>query len=103
MTLQSNKAMFSSQSIIWSDDVLFCKMVDEHLCNLYSRLSGQYDINVQDLKICILTLYNTPRAQIAHRIRRAVSSIPKLRSNTAKKMGVSATQLRTFLIDFLVS
>lgn len=103
MTLQSNKAMFSSQSIVWSDDVLFCKMVDEHLCNLYSRLSGQYDINVQDLKICILTLYNTPRAQIAHRIRRAVSSIPKLRSNTAKKMGVSATQLRTFLIDFLVS
>ena len=62
----------------------------------------QYGIDMQDFRICLLTLFGASRSEIAETIHRAVSSVPKLRSNTAKKLGTSSTQLRTFLIRYLV-
>ncbi|MGN0236246.1 MAG: hypothetical protein ACI4BD_08085 [Paludibacteraceae bacterium] len=94
---------FAFESDIWNDDDLLCKTADRQLDNIYTRLHTQFSIDIQDLKICILTLYNASRAQIATNIFRAVSSVPKLRTNTAKKLGTTSTNLRTFLLDFLAS
>lgn len=94
---------FAFDSDIWNNDDLLCKTADRQLYNIYTRLHTQFSIDIQDLKICILTLYDASRAQIATNIFRAVSSVPKLRTNTAKKLGTTSTNLRTFLIDFLAS
>lgn len=94
---------FAFGADIWNHDDLLCKTADQQLDNIYTRLHTQFSIDIQDLKICILTLYNASRAQIATNIFRAVSSVPKLRTNTAKKLGTTSTNLRTFLLDFLAS
>lgn len=58
-------------------------------------------LNQQDILICLLTLYQAPAKVIADKINRSVSSIPKLKSITAKTIGTTTPQLREFLISFM--
>lgn len=99
--LLKNKETFDFDSAIWSDDEALCQTADRQLYNIYTRLYSLFAINTQDLKICILTLYGASRIQISEKTFRAVSSVPKLRANTAKKLGTTSANLRTFLIDFM--
>ncbi|MGN1247509.1 MAG: hypothetical protein ACI4UO_02860 [Paludibacteraceae bacterium] len=66
-------------------------------------LRASYHLSVQDIKICVMTLLNMSRKEMAARLSRSESSIPKLRTNTAKKMGITAIRLRTFLMEVLAS
>lgn len=99
--LLKNREMFDVNSAIWNDDKMLCQTADRQIYNIYTRLHNVFAINMQDLKICILTLYGASRSQISEKTFRAVSSVPKLRANTAKKLGTTSTNLRTFLIDFM--
>ena len=99
--LQKVQHLFRLESEIWVQDQALCTEANQHLYNLYTRLHNQYAIEMQDFKICLLTLYRASRAQIAEKICRAESSIPKLRTHTAKKLGTTSTELRTFLLDFM--
>lgn len=103
ITIEKYRLLFAFDSRIWQDDSLLCSKADEHLYNLYTRLHSQYKIEIQDLKICLLTLYGASRPEVAACICRAVSSVPKLRANTAKKMGTNYPQLRNFLLDYLAT
>ena len=103
ITVEKHRLLFTFDSRIWQDDSLLCSKADEHLYNLYTRLHSQYKIEIQDLKICLLTLYGASRPEVAACICRAVSSVPKLRANTAKKMGTNYPQLRNFLLDYLAT
>lgn len=102
-TLSQWKPLFAIGDPIWQDEKRLTQQADSHLFNIYTRLHEQYGIDMQDFRICLLTLYDASRSEIAENIHRAVSSVPKLRSNTAKKLGTSNTQLRAFLIGYLVS
>lgn len=101
-TLSQKKPLFAIGNPIWQDEKKLTQQADSHLFNIYTRLHEQYGIDMQDFRICLLTLFDASRSEIAETIHRAVSSVPKLRSNTAKKLGTSSTQLRTFLIRYLV-
>ena len=103
MVILKNRETFALDAPIWCADDLLCQTADLYLYNLYTRLHSRFAINVQDLKICILVLYGASRTQTSAATLRAYSSIPKLRTNTAKKLGTTATQLRAFLIDFMAS
>lgn len=102
-TLSQKKPLFAIGSPIWQDETKLTQQADSYLFNIYTRLHEQYGIDMQDFRICLLTLFEASRSEIAETIHRAVSSVPKLRSNTAKKLGTSNTQLRAFLIEYLVS
>ena len=102
-TLSQKKPLFAIGNPIWQDEKKLTQQADSHLFNIYTRLHEQYGIDMQDFRICLLTLFDASRSEIAETIHRAVSSVPKLRSNTAKKLGTSNTQLRAFLIEYLVS
>ena len=102
-TLSQWKPLFAIGDPIWQDENRLTQQADSHLFNIYTRLHEQYGIDMQDFRICLLTLFDASRSEIAETIHRAVSSVPKLRSNTAKKLGTSNTQLRAFLIGYLVS
>ena len=101
-TLSQKKPLFAIGNPIWQDEKKLTQQADSHLFNIYTRLHEQYGIDMQDFRICLLTLFDASRSEIAETIHRAVSSVPKLRSNTAKKLGTSSTQLRAFLIRYLV-
>ena len=101
-TLSQKKPLFAIGNCIWQDEKNLTQQADSHLFNIYTRLHEQYGIDMQDFRICLLTLFDASRSEIAETIHRAVSSVPKLRSNTAKKLGTSNTQLRAFLIRYLV-
>lgn len=101
-TLSQKKPLFAIGNCIWQDEKKLTQQADSHLFNIYTRLHEQYGIDMQDFRICLLTLFDASRSEIAETIHRAVSSVPKLRSNTAKKLGTSNTQLRAFLIRYLV-
>lgn len=101
-TLSQWKPLFAIGNPIWQDEKKLTQQADSHLFNIYTRLHEQYGIDMQDFRICLLTLFGASRSEIAETIHRAVSSVPKLRSNTAKKLGTSSTQLRAFLIRYLV-
>ena len=102
-TLSQKKPLFAIGNCIWQDEKKLTQQADSHLFNIYTRLHEQYGIDMQDFRICLLTLFDASRSEIAETIHRAVSSVPKLRSNTAKKLGTSSTQLRAFLIRYLVA
>ena len=101
-TLSQWKPLFAIGNCIWQDEKKLTQQADSHLFNIYTRLHEQYGIDMQDFRICLLTLFDASRSEIAETIHRAVSSVPKLRSNTAKKLGTSNTQRRAFLIRYLV-
>lgn len=103
ITLLQCKPLFAIGNPIWQDEKRLTHQADSHLFNIYTRLHEQYGIDMQDFRICLLTLFEASRSEIAETIHRAVSSVPKLRSNTAKKLGTSNTQLRAFLIGYLVA
>ncbi|MGN0236231.1 MAG: hypothetical protein ACI4BD_08005 [Paludibacteraceae bacterium] len=102
-TLNQWKPLFAVGDPIWQDEKRLTQQADTHLFNIYTRLHEQYGIDMQDFRICLLTLFEASRSEIAETIHRAVSSVPKLRSNTARKLGTSNTQLRAFLIEYLVA
>ena len=103
IAIERHRLLFAFDSRIWQDDPLLCTKVDEHLYNFYTRLHYQYKLGAQDLKICLLTLYGASRQEVAACICRAVSSVPKLRANTARKLGTNYPHLRNFLLDYLAT
>lgn len=93
----------ASKPEIWSSDFYaeFCEVVDLYLCNMVDKLHRAYHLSPQDTKICILTLMGQSRKEMATKLYRSESSIPKLRSRTAKQMGTDSIHLREFLIGFI--
>ncbi|MGM9810318.1 MAG: tetratricopeptide repeat protein [Paludibacteraceae bacterium] len=88
---------------VWTGDAAFLNTTNLYLWNMADTMRVSYHLSVQDIKICVMTLLNMSRKEMATRLSRSESSIPKLRTNTAKKMGITATNLRSFLIEFLAS
>ena len=103
ISIDKHQPVFAFDSKIWFDDRLLCNKADECLFNLYTRLNQQYKIDLQDLKICILCLYEASRSNVADCIGRSITSIPKLRSITAKKLGTTYPNLRATLLEYLAS
>ena len=86
---------------MWADDAAFLNTINLYLWNMADTLRASYPLSVQDLKICVLTLLNMSRKEMAAKLFRAESSIPQMRARVAKKAGVSTQELRDFLIKQL--
>lgn len=93
--------LFEFSAPIWKDYNALCHVANQNLYNVVLRLQQSYHLNQQDILICLLTLYQAPAKVIADKINRSVSSIPKLKSITAKTIGTTTPQLREFLISFM--
>ena len=87
---------------MWADDAAFLNTINLYLWNMADTLRASYPLSVQDLKICVMTLLNMSRKEMAAKLFRAESSIPQMRARVAKKAGVSTQELRDFLIKQLI-
>ena len=86
---------------VWADDAAFLNTINLYLWNMADTLRASYHLSVQDIKICVMTLLNMSRKEMAAKLFRAESSIPQMRARVAKKAGVSTQELRDFLIKQL--
>ena len=86
---------------VWADDAAFLNTINLYLWNMADTLRASYHLSVQDIKICVMTLLNMSRKEMAAKLFRAESSIPQMRARVAQKAGVSTQELRDFLIKQL--
>ena len=86
---------------VWTDDTAFLNTINLYLWNMADTLRASYHLSVQDIKICVMTLLNMSRKEMAAKLFRAESSIPQMRARVAQKAGVSTQELRDFLIKQL--
>lgn len=93
--------LFDVSADIWDNYVELHDKANLYLCNVALLLQQVYTLSQQDIKICIMTLLGMSRKDMALKLYRAESSIPKLRSRTAKILGTDSVHLRDFLIEFL--
>ncbi|MGN1239816.1 MAG: hypothetical protein ACI4TV_02955 [Paludibacteraceae bacterium] len=82
---------------VWTDDAAFLNTINLYLWNMADTLRASYHLSVQDIKICVMTLLNMSRKEMAEKLFRAESSIPQMRARVAKRMGIPTQELRDFL------
>ena len=92
---------FDCKSSIWRNYPIFYETADKQLIGIATRLSKQYHLSQRDIQICIATLYEFSARDTAFALNCAQSSIGKLKSNTAKKLGTTSKNLRLFLLNLL--
>ena len=86
---------------IWNDYATLYDKANLFLFDIVSHLQDSYRLSQQDVKICLMSLLQMSRKDMAKNLYRAESSIPKLRAKTAKLLGTDSTNLRNFLLDYL--
>ena len=86
----------------WKDYELMCKEIDKHFYLLASKLKKMQVLNEQEVRLCILTLLNLSRTQIADILPYAQNGIGKLKYRIAQKLGIEGKNLRKFLICMAV-
>ena len=86
----------------WKEFEALCKTVDTHFNMLASKLSQAHALNETEIRLCVLVLLNLGRTQISTTLPYALNSIGKLKDHTAKKLGTTGKNLRSFLLKIAV-
>lgn len=79
-----------------------CKLADEHLFLIASKLKEKDKLKDTDIQMCILVLIGLNRPQIADILRYSENSIGKLKGNVAKSLGTSGKELRNYLMELAI-
>ena len=99
--LKERATYFAVRSSAWNNYPIFYETIDNQLNGFATYLTKQYHLNQTDIQICIATLYKIPAKEIAQVINRPYSSIGKLKSMTAGKLGSTSKNLRKDLLKLL--
>lgn len=84
------------QELEWNDFDALCREINKRFHSLATTLQS-FDLNEQDIRICILVLISLSHKEIAEMLNCSPKSIGKLKDLTARKLGVSGGQLQTKL------
>lgn len=82
----------------WSDYTAMCKCADAHFYMIAEKLRQKQILNEQEIRLCILTLINISRNQIADILPYAPNGVGKLKYRVAQKMGIEGKNLRKYLV-----
>ena len=86
----------------WKDFEPMCKIIDRHFHMLASKLRQKQCLNETELRLCVLVLLDMSRTEIADTLPYALSSVGKLKDQTAKLLGTTGKNLRKYLINLAV-
>ena len=81
------------QELVWNDYEALCREINKRFFSLATKLQS-FDLNEQDIRICILVLIGLSHKEIADMLNCSPKSIGKLKDLTAHKLGVSGGQLQ---------
>lgn len=87
--------------LAWDDYAELCRRIDKLFHGLIARLQN-YEMNEQDIRICILVFLGLSHREIADMLNCSPKSIGKLKDITARKIGVSGGQLQDRLSESLL-
>ena len=90
------------KDLCWFDYHKMCQIVDQLFYMLASKLTHKGNLNETEVRLCILVLLNMSRSEIADTLPYALSSIGKLKDQTAKSLGTTGKKLREYLINMAV-
>lgn len=85
----------------WSDFDKMCSIVNQQFFLFASKLKGTNILNETEIRLCILVLIGLTRQEMSTTLPYALSSVGKLKDNTAKKLGTTGKNLREHLINMI--
>lgn len=105
--VDSNIALLSKshnlkKDLCWDNFELFCQEANQQFNMLASKLQAKQVLNETQIRLCILVLLNLSRSSIAKTLPYAINSIGKLKDQTAKLLGTTGKNLRTYLLQLAI-
>ena len=90
------------EDLCWKDYDKMRTMIDRQFNMLSSKICSICVLNEKSFRLCILTLINVDRKTISEMLPYALNSIGKLKDDTAKSLGTTGKNLRSFLIKLVL-
>ena len=95
--LFTNSASLKTE-LNWNEYDTMCRCIDKHFYLTAKKLQIKNVLNEQEIRLCILTLLNFNRNQIADVLHYAPNGVGKLKYRVAQKLGIEGKNLRKYLI-----
>ena len=86
------------EDLCWKDFDKMCAIIDKQFNMLSTKIRNMRVLNEKSFRLCILTLLDVDRKTISEMLPYALSSVGKLKDDTAKSLGTSGKNLRAFLL-----
>ena len=87
------------KTLAWKNYKKMCSIVDQRFYFLASKLRNNHSLNETEVRLCILTLLDCEYDRMAELLYRSSTSIGTLKIRVAKKLGTTAKNLRSYLIE----
>ena len=88
---------------LWDKNDELRKLANTYIGDIFTRLENTYHFSDQEIKICLMILLEYSRERMATILRVQPNTISKTKNKIAKNLNTTSSQLRDFLIDFLVN
>ena len=79
---------------------MMCEAANRYLYDIVNHLQP-YHLSEKEVRLCILVLLKASTEQLVDLIPYAHSGIGKFKYTTARKLGTTTSNLRTFIINLL--
>ena len=84
----------------WKDYGMMCESANRYLYNIATHLQP-YNLSEKEVRLCILVLLKASTEKMVDLIPYAQSGIGKFKYTTARKLGTTTANMRTFILDLL--
>ena len=95
---RNNQAI--NERLFWKDYNMMCEAANRYLYDIVNHLQP-YHLSEKEVRLCILVLLKASTEQLVDLIPYAHSGIGKFKYTTARKLGTTTSNLRTFIINLL--
>lgn len=105
--IEENCIIFSQSkdfllTIQWKDFNAMRQIINVNFGMLVTKLQSIYQLSEKEIRLCVLTLFNCSYEQMSDLLYYASNGIGKYKDRIAKKMGTSAKNLRSYLIELAI-
>jgi hypothetical protein len=88
--------------LAWNDFETMCHNIDQHFYLFATKLRSKHVLNETEIRLCILVLLDMNRMVISKNLPYALNSVGKLKDHTAKLLGTTGKNLRSFLLKMVI-
>lgn len=88
--------------LAWNDFETMCHNIDQHFYLFATKLRSKHVLNETEIRLCILVLLDMNRMVISKTLPYALNSVGKLKDHTAKLLGTTGKNLRSFLLKMVI-
>ena len=90
-------------SDVWEDTNHLREKANNYCDNIFYRLEDTFHLREHEIMICLMVLMNFSRDKMATYLHVLPNTISKSKSKIAKQLGTTSSDLREFLVDFMLS